>query len=325
MDNSKEEYFLALKGFYSRIENELTILLYHGVTNVQSKGIENYSHKHIPEIEFVKQMKYLKNHCNIISIDEYVNLLSNNDKLPRRSTIISFDDGFKNNYTIAANILDDLQIPAVFYVTSGVINTNLMFWVDKLEDCINLTSKKIITITLNNKHKFSLSTIEEKISALNSIKTFCKTCKKQQKDQIIYDVIKETDIEPIVTHSRNYEKLTWDDLNNINSNELFTVGGHGLYHDVLSSLDEVEIEQEITKSINLLEVFLEEKIFHYSYPEGQLEHYNDRIIKTLKDNSIVCSPSAIVGLNNMKSDPFHLKRIMVGFNGHKFPYFEENL
>ena len=60
----------------------------------------------------------------------------------------------------------------------------------------------------------------------------------------------------------------------------------GLYHDVLSSLDEVEIEQEITKSINLLEVSLEEKIFHYSYPEGQLEHYNDRIIKTLKEQNI---------------------------------------
>ena len=325
MHNSQEEYFSALKGFHSRIEDELTILLYHGVTNVQSKGIENYSYKHIPDEEFLEQMNYLKNYCNIISIDEYLDFLVNNNKFPRRSTIITFDDGFKNNYTIAANILDDLQIPAVFYVSSGVINTNLMFWVDKLEDCINLTSKKIITITLNKKHKFALSTIKEKVSALNSIKTFCKTCKKQQRDQIIYDVIKETNIEPRVTHSRNYEKLTWDDLNKINSNELFTIGGHGLYHDVLSSLDEVEIEQEITKSINLLEFSLEEKIFHYSYPEGQLEHYNDKVIITLKDNCIACSPSAIVGLNNMKSDPFHLKRIMIGFNGHKFPYFEENL
>ena len=94
MDNSKEEYFLALKGFYSRIENELTILLYHGVTNVQSKGIENYSHKHIPEIEFVKQMKYLKNHCNIISIDEYVNLLSKEMIVLLRGSLSLFERRF---------------------------------------------------------------------------------------------------------------------------------------------------------------------------------------------------------------------------------------
>ena len=76
-----------------------------------------------------------------ISIDEYLFYCENKTDLPPNPVVVSFDDGFKNNYSVAAPILDEFQIPAVFYISSGVVNTNMMFWVDVLEDCINLTKK----------------------------------------------------------------------------------------------------------------------------------------------------------------------------------------
>ena len=35
--------------------------------------------------------------------------------IPKRSFVITFDDGFENNYSVAAPMLDDLNIPATFY------------------------------------------------------------------------------------------------------------------------------------------------------------------------------------------------------------------
>jgi len=44
------------------------------------------------------------------------------------------------------------------------------------------------------------------------------------------------------------------------------------------------------------------------------------VIAILKSGGVVCSPSAVAGLNPASSAPFHLKRIMVGFHGMPFPF-----
>ena len=56
-----------------------------------------------------------------------------------------------------APILNKLNIPAIFYICSGMIYSKKMFWVDKIEDCINCTKKNAIEILLDNSLKFSLS------------------------------------------------------------------------------------------------------------------------------------------------------------------------
>ena len=59
---------------------KLKILLYHGVTSVKSKGIENISKKHLDIQIFEKQMRYLNKYCSVLSIDEVVNLYSKKKK-----------------------------------------------------------------------------------------------------------------------------------------------------------------------------------------------------------------------------------------------------
>ena len=104
------------------------------------------------------------------------------------------------------------------------------------------------------------------------------------------------------------------------SNSLFTIGGHSLYHDILSLLPFEKMKKNIDLSIQLLEYNLNQPIAHYSYPEGQPNHYNADVIHILKKKKIKCCPSAISGINKISEDLFHMKRIMVGFNGAEFPY-----
>ena len=55
----KNNYYENLASFKRTYNKDLVILLYHGVSNSNSKGIENISKKHIPEKDFLKQMKCL--------------------------------------------------------------------------------------------------------------------------------------------------------------------------------------------------------------------------------------------------------------------------
>jgi len=195
-----------------------------------------------------------------------------------------------------------------------------MFWVDILEDSINRCSKLEINITLSKPVSISLSTGQDKIKAIDEIKKYCKQASTAQKDRVLGDVQKATGITGIVSSSDNYRKMDWPEVRELDLNPLFTIGGHTQRHNILSALPKDEMKIEISRSLKDLEKNLNHKIVHYSYPEGQRNHYNQEVIDALKEEGILCCPSAVHGINSAEDDLFHLKRIMVGFQGTRFPF-----
>ncbi len=299
--------------------NHLTLLLYHGVCNKQKKGVANSSGKHIDVDEFHSQMKIIKNNYSVHSIDDIVTFHNKGETWPNNSVVITFDDGFKNNFEIAAPILDDLKLPAVFYVCSGMIGTDKMFWVDMIEDCINRTNANNIKIRLIEEHFFNLNSESEKILSINKIKNFCKKSTTNEKNRIIAELINETKVSPTINSYNNYQMMDWKELIALDQNKLFTIGGHTLNHEVMTAQSLEITKLDVKKTINLLKNYLDHDIIHFSYPEGQVNHFNKNIIKVLKNNGIVCSPSAIDGVNEFPTNLFQLKRIMPGFMGKPFP------
>jgi peptidoglycan/xylan/chitin deacetylase (PgdA/CDA1 family) len=302
------------------MNNNLTILLYHGVTDTVSYGIENYSKKHIHIEDFEKQMHYIKNKATVLSMDEVVDIYNSGRDYPDNAVAITFDDGFANNYTHAVPVLDGYKIPATFYITSGVVSTDIMFWVDQLEDMINLCSMDSISIELDKGKNYVLKSFQDKIKALSDIKSYCKSEPNSEKNRIIKELSSITSVQSDVHHSNNYKKITWSQIKEMDQNPLFIIGGHSLYHNILNSMNEVDMKKDIKISIDLLEYNLEKKVEHYSYPEGQKEHYDDHVVSCLKSFGIKCSPSAIDGVNHIGTqDMFNLRRIMVGIFNAPFP------
>lgn len=297
----------------------LTILLYHGVSDYSHNTIENASGKHIEVKEFDRQIRFLRNNCTILSMDDVVDIYQSGDSWPPNAVVVTFDDGFKNNYTCAASALDKYNCPATFYVCAGMINTDLMFWVDEIEDCINRTEAKEITLLLDKPMRFDLKGDNNKIEAIFQIKHFCKKSKKKVKDDVIKELIHSTGVNPSVNASPNYPMMSWRELKELGTNSLFSVGGHTLYHDIMASQEIDRLRIDIEGTISLLDFNLAQATTHFAYPEGQKNHYSVEIIKLLQDRGIICSPSAIEGVNTTE-DLFNLKRIMPNFMGREFPY-----
>ncbi len=298
------------------------ILLYHGVSNyVNYKGIENFSKKHISKNIFYRQMKFIKKNCNIISIND-LEKFKKEKKIPRNSVLVTFDDGFENNYKVAVPILKKLNIPATFYISSGMIGKKKLFWVDKIEDIINRCKCNYVTITLHKKEKFNLTTKIKKIKAVKIIKKFCKNATAIEKDKLINNLSKEAKTSPSFKFSKNYKVMSWNQVKKISANSLFDIGGHSLDHNILSKLPVVKMRIDIKESIKILETKLKKKIIHYSYPEGQMNDYNKSVKSYLKSLGIKYCPTAINGIAKIDDDSFELRRIMVGINNQKFPFNE---
>ena len=301
-------------------------MLYHGVSSIKSNGIENYALKHIDQESFYNQMTFLKKKCNVLSIEELLELIKLNDTPRKNSVLITFDDGYENNFSVAAPILDELNLPATFYISTGLIDSSMMFWTDILEDCFNRTTVTSFDLKLGKKIiKLRLNNFLEKIKSLQLVKKYCKSCSKNEKDEIVDSIILSTKIKPSEHSSLNYKKLNWKQIKKMDSNHLFTIGGHSTYHDILSLQSIENAKKDINLSIDLLEYNLQRKVFDYSYPEGQRNHYNKKIKDFLKKKKIRFCPSAITGVNKFNDNLFDLKRIMVGFWNLPFPFFDKNL
>src|SRR5688572_1485299 len=104
--------------------NEVTILMYHAVVRSPLKiGHECF----LSEDLFRTQMSYLKKHFEVIHLSDAIRRMQ--DGLIHRPTaVITFDDGFQNNYDICFPILRSEDLPATVFLCTGCIDTNSTLW-----------------------------------------------------------------------------------------------------------------------------------------------------------------------------------------------------
>jgi peptidoglycan/xylan/chitin deacetylase (PgdA/CDA1 family) len=302
------------------MKNNIKILLYHGIRKIKNIGIQNYSNKHLHIKDFIKQMKFIKKNLNIISMDQVEYLIKN--KIDKPYVAVTFDDGFKNNYDLAADVLDFYNIPATFYVSTAYIGKKKMFWVDILEDIFNNKIKDKLEIKLSKNYIFDTSTKYKRINTLNYVKNYCKNAIFYEKERVLNFLIKKFNFKNKISinNSYNYKSMNWKDVLDIGNNKNFIIGGHSHNHEILSKLPKDLMKKEIKTCIDLLSKKLKKKINHFSYPEGLGNHFNENIINFLKKSGITTCPTAINGVNFSNQDLFRLKRIMVGMNKISFPF-----
>ena len=297
--------------------NEYYILLYHGVTSTTSYGIENFSGKHIQSDEFDKQMRFIHKKMNPITLRE----ACENQDLPPKSVVVTFDDTFKNMRSVALPILKKYQIPATFFITTGLVGTDTISWVDRLEHIINYAQKEEFVIRNPHRRSFSIRNNEEKIKTIREIKHIIKQSKTKVHDLILETIQDQIGIVPI-EGIKNYENLSVDDVRELFDPPTYEIGGHTVNHEILSQLKQNDLEHEVVSCIDTLGRLVDSRVDLFSYPEGQAEHFNNTVIRFMKSANIKICPSAIPGVNTPGDSPFNLKRIMVGFMGAKFPFEE---
>jgi|TARA_B100002003_G_scaffold112829_1_gene104351 peptidoglycan/xylan/chitin deacetylase (PgdA/CDA1 family) len=305
------------------LEVYTTILLYHGITATPSFGIENFSKKHLPVKEFEAQMEYLARNANVITLCEMVKILQGNYTIPQHTVSVTFDDSFRNIYKVALPVLRRYKIPATFFVSTGFVGTNKRFWVDLVEHYINKTSTDQLEVLFGGDVKqFEVKTNENKITAIVAIKSVLKKMKPVERDSFISALKCATKVTDNGDDVLNYLNLTWEDVCELDDPPFYVVGGHSDNHEILSNINVDNLKREICECKNKLQERLGHTIDQFAYPEGQSEHFNEKVISELKKEGITICPSAIHGVNYRGTDPFHLKRIMVGLMGEKFPFWE---
>ncbi len=136
----------------------LPIVMYHSVAPVVPKG----NVLTVSVDAFEKQMSFLKkHHYNVVALEAVKGYVSGKKIIPGRTIALTFDDGYKDNYTYAFPVLKKYNFPAtIFIIVSEVGRPGRLNW----EEIKEMRDSGLITFgshTLTHPFLTSLQSSEE--------------------------------------------------------------------------------------------------------------------------------------------------------------------
>lgn len=295
--------------------------MYHGITSMPAcNGIFNNSGMHVYVEHFSEQMSLLRNRYKVISLFRLVELIRNGEDIPDHSVVITFDDGYENNYNQAFPILQKYGLPATIFLSTHFMDKRDLLWGDRVEalfdspECFARISSQ-----LNN----GIISGSSQREALESLIRYLKKIPDDQKEALIMGLEELCAIDRSQLAS-DYRCLTWSQVRDMCESRIMDIGSHTHSHIIMTRVDETRAREEVALSKRLLkeQAGVETRLF--SYPNGAAGDYDSSTHRILQEQGFQCALLTIEGFNDKNSNLFELKRIGVP-NGLSLTDFESRM
>lgn len=265
---------------------------------------------------FERQIQYLTRRFKVVSLQELVKHIQSQYSTLDDYIAITFDDGYRDNYTNAYPILKKYKVPATIFLTTGFIGTDKLFWWDRLAKIAKFIIGK--NLHLNFPQDLYPEKIKDAISMISSgnisksskaasiLPILLKEISEEKKGLILDDLEKQISPLPKDGQDRPYS-LTWDEVRQMNKDDI-EFGSHTVTHPILTKAKSDQAKYEISHSKIEIEREIAKKVLHFSYPNGERSDFDEHIKQLVKDNNYISACTSINGANGLQDDVFSLKR-----------------
>jgi len=312
-EKKKPLSFVVKRRHYQNIQ----ILAYHRVT----ERTDNYFTPILPKY-FERQMAYLVEKFRVISADECVERLQRKD-VPPNCIVVTFDDGYRDNYTEGFPILKKYAIPATIFLATGCLDGKQILWHDQVCFAIKQTRERILDLKEFNGKVYDLSNPTTKENALYGVLWRLREISNDERIQWTKIILERLACEEdTIKGAGKTLMLNWDDLRKLKEGGI-NFGAHTVTHPILSQSPLETARREITDSKGEIESKLQVRVRLFAYPSGRRGDFNEPIKHLVKEQGFSSAFSMIYGVNESGDDGFELRRIPVG--NWDVPYFAKEL
>ncbi len=302
-------YYSGLSSLLYRLGSRKTVILvYHRIANKEDESSLDREVISANPKNFERQMRFLKERYNVISLDEFLECLRRKTPPKKNSVVITFDDGYKDNYNNAYPILMKHGLPATIFLSTEAISSREMFWWDKVAYVINRTEAR--GFRLGGLGRFRLCRKGDRPRAIRKISSKLKYMDEAGKNLVISRLAGLLGVR-IPSGEENRDLfISWAEAAKMAKNGI-SFGAHTITHPILTNIPPEEAEREITGSKRAIERALGRRVSSFCYPNGYSCDFNRKIKRLVKDAGFECAASYIPGKNSIYSDPYELKRIPI--------------
>ena len=209
------------------------------------------------------QLRYLRRSFAVVPFETIAASAADSPR-PRqgRRAAIIFDDGVRNNVTVAYPILRALGVPATFFVCPGLIEERKWIWTREARRRLQFASPQ------------SRVELARALGAPSDIEQFMLWMKRLQ-------LADRASVEAALRHITRtftpseddreaFDLANWSELRTLDP-AVVTIGSHSMTHPILPMLSDAAIEVELRESRRMLEAKLDRAVEFFSYPDSGVD------------------------------------------------------
>jgi peptidoglycan/xylan/chitin deacetylase (PgdA/CDA1 family) len=265
---------------------------------------------------------YLRRHYRLLHLETaleelYTPSTSDSRKRDQRTPlVVTFDDGYHDNYTNAFALACELQVPITIFLVLGYIESGCSFWWQEGERLVSHARASEITIGNRTYHLDNLKDRKGLALAIENRLRFASSIQKREEFLISIREVLEGSSQ-LLLEEKAISPLSWREVQTMEESVWISFGAHTMNHPILAYLtDPAEVQYEVSESRKVLERQLGHPVHAFAYPVGQLEHIGRDGLCAVQNAGFRWAVTTIHGANTPQSDPYLLHRIVVDVDQH---------
>jgi peptidoglycan/xylan/chitin deacetylase (PgdA/CDA1 family) len=295
--------FRAIRNrFFNLFDYPIIILIYHRVTELSSD----------PEMiavspeNFRQQMEFLKQNFLILRFEETW------PKLKEPAVVITFDDGYADNFLEALPILEVVGVPATFFVSTGNLGSDKEFWWHRLESILlregEFPSRFKLEDSLHGRI-WDTASLPQRQALYASLSLLMRKIDGERRevwlDQLRSWAGAADEVKSL------HRSMMEEELKCLAASPWATIGAHTVTHCALSALSDEQQRDEIFSSRQTLQNLTGSPITTFSYPFGRKQEYNRTSVRLCREAGFTRAASNFSGQVHSWTDRFQLPRHLV--------------
>jgi peptidoglycan/xylan/chitin deacetylase (PgdA/CDA1 family) len=288
----------------------LLVLNYHRIGNPEEDpfdpGVFSATGDRLNE-----QISYLKRHVSLVTLQEAQAFVHGTlrERTPRCRVLITFDDGYLDNYQVAFPILRSHGVQGVFFLATSMVGSCSVPWWDHIAFLMKTARKR--RFSLHYPADLAVDLVEDGMTkSLRSVLSLFKRPGNGDAERFIRELKEEAQGDDLPGTLRRF--LNWDEAREMIAGGM-AIGSHTHSHTVLSQLGPEQQREELSRSRAQLRERLGSEIDALAYPVGGASSFSEQTQQLAKEAGYLAAFSFHGGTNLPgMTRPYDIKRVGVG-------------
>jgi len=223
----------------------------------------------------------LARHFCPVSIHDVLDWHEGRSPLPRHAVLVTFDDGYRNNLTLAADVLERHGVPAVIHVSTGYIGQQRVLWTQEVNELVLRWPGKTIPLVGEGANADVPAAELQRQQLANHVRGLCKRLSDGERREYLDRLRSAQTIDFASEHAELFEFLSWDEVRSL-SRRGFAIGSHTVEHPILTRLSQSELAHELVDSKRRIETETGAECRWIAYPNGGPNDFSSAVLVAAK-------------------------------------------
>jgi peptidoglycan/xylan/chitin deacetylase (PgdA/CDA1 family) len=293
---------------HSRLHRHgLTIVMYHGVVRAPLP-VSDWCF--LEEDIFRQQIEYLSRNFRVLHLSDALKLLRQG-AVEKPTAVVTFDDGYRNNFDVAFPVLKASGVPATIFLTTGFVDTADSIWFCHIIRALSLTRKSSLRW---EDTEMDLSDARAKAAASARLQAAIKQRPAAETGALLRQIHQALEVEPTATFAPEspFRILDSAAIRALVESGLVEFGAHTVTHPILSRLSPQEQAKEIAGSVEAVTRLTGQACRFFAYPNGKARDYDAHTVGLLRNHGIEAAVTTAAGANDRDPSLLELQRYGVG-------------